>query len=425
MKFKSLVFAALVSFCLPQIASSQQKCNVEGTVINRPKSKYALMIESGRDFRITRFKGDTIKNGKFSFTIPADTVRQYEIMFDDEMSNGAWRTRKFFAEPGTVKLVYHGENEENKDHVEATTPANLQLIAMQRLMAEKYRPQLEPLYAAMDSIYDHNLAYSDEAASLYRKIRNTSDRHERDSLFEIWNKLRKTLGDMFYSDAHNDIDAKTKRILQNYYKEQTAFIKANPGIYGLTVLKDNLLYASDLKDPGEQISIFDEVYANNPELATHPYTEEIRVLTDGKAIVPGKRYPNLKFKRTDGSSEEVLSLLGGKPAVIDLWASWCGPCRRHSMELIPLYEKYRGDGFKVIAVARESGNTEEMEAAMKADGYPWESFVDLNDRDSIWRRNGAGNAGGRIILVDGRGIIKAVDPSAEEIEGFLKEEFKH
>ena len=425
MKVKSLLFAALVTFCLPQMVSSQQKCNVEGTVINRPKSKYALMIESGRDFRITGFKGDTIKNGKFFFTIPADTVRQYEIMFDDEMSNGAWRTRKFFAEPGTVKLVYHGENEENKDHVEATTPANLQLIAMQRLMAEKYRPQLEPLYAAMDSIYDHNLAYSDEAASLYKKIRNTSDRHERDSLFEIWNKLRKTLGDKFYSDAHNDIDAKTKRILQNYYKEQTAFIKANPGIYGLTVLKDNLLYASDLKDTGEQISIFDEIYANNPGLATHPYTEEIRVLTDGKAIVPGKRYPNLKFRRADGSSEEVLSLLGGKPAVIDLWASWCGPCRRHSMELIPLYEKYRGDGFKVIAVARESGNTEEMEAAMKADGYPWESFVDLNDRDSIWRRNGAGNAGGRIILVDGRGIIKAVDASAEEIEGFLKEEFKH
>lgn len=149
------------------------------------------------------------------------------------------------------------------------------------------------------------------------------------------------------------------------------------------------------------------------------------MLTDGKAIVPGKRYPNLKFRRADDSATEVLSLLGGRPAVIALWASWCGPCRRHSMELIPLYEKYRGDGFKVIAVARESGNTEDMEAAMKTDGYPWESFVDLNDRDSIWRRNGAGNAGGRIILVDGRGIIKAVDPSAEEIEGFLKEEFKH
>lgn len=95
MKAKSLLFAALVALGLPQMVSSQQKCNVEGTVINRPKSKYALMIESGRDFRITGFKGDTIKNGKFSFTIPADTVRQYEIMFDDEMSNGAWRTRKF------------------------------------------------------------------------------------------------------------------------------------------------------------------------------------------------------------------------------------------------------------------------------------------------------------------------------------------
>lgn len=82
--------------------------------------------------------------------------------------------------------------------------------------------------------------------------------------------MRKTLGDKFYSDAHNDIDAKTKRILQNYYHEQTAFIKANPGIYGLTVLKDNLLYESDLKDTGEQISIFDEVYASNPDSPLTP-----------------------------------------------------------------------------------------------------------------------------------------------------------
>ncbi|MDE7096848.1 MAG: redoxin family protein, partial [Muribaculaceae bacterium] len=102
---------------------------------------------------------------------------------------------------------------------------------------------------------------------------------------------------------------------------------------------------------------------------------------------------------------------------------WCGPCRRHSIELIPVYEKYKDKGFKVIAVARESDNCIAMNKAMKKDGYPWESFVDLNDSDNVWRINRAGNGGGKIILVNSDGLIVGTDIPVDEIKEFLEKSY--
>lgn len=142
-------------------------------------------------------------------------------------------------------------------------------------------------------------------------------------------------------------------------------------------------------------------------------------MIEARNVKAGNRYPDFKVTREDGSTEQISSLLKGNVAVIDLWASWCGPCRRHSIELIPVFEKYKDKGFKVIAVARESDNCIAMNKAMEKDGYPWESFVDLNDSDNVWRINRAGNGGGKIILVNSDGVIVGTDMPIQEIKDFL------
>ena len=89
------------------------------------------------------------------------------------------------------------------------------------------------------------------------------------------------------------------------------------------------------------------------------------------------------------------------------------------MALIPLYEKYRDKGFTVLGVAREASSDKAMRMAIERDGYPWINLIELNDTNNIWKKYRAGNAGGRIVLVDSDGTILAVDPETDEIEAHL------
>ena len=169
------------------------------------------------------------------------------------------------------------------------------------------------------------------------------------------------------------------------------------------------------------IELFESKYKEN--LKDHPYAIEIAEMIEAREVKTGNRYPDFKITREDGSTEQIASLIKGNVAIIDLWASWCGLCRRHLIELIPVYEKYKDKGFKVIAIARESHNCIAMNEAMEKDGYPWKSFVDLNDRDKVWRINRAGNSGGKIILVNSDGIIVGTDMPIQEIKDFLTETY--
>ena len=65
-----------------------------------------------------------------------------------------------------------------------------------------------------------------------------------------------------------------------------------------------------------------------------------------------------------------------------------------------------------------------MENAIKKDGYPWLNLVEMNDRDRIWQKYGAGNGGGRIILVAADGSIVKVDPTAEYVKKYLEDNIK-
>ena len=63
-----------------------------------------------------------------------------------------------------------------------------------------------------------------------------------------------------------------------------------------------------------------------------------------------KRAPNLEFKDLAGKSHAVAELRGSI-AVVNFWATWCGPCRHEMPRLDHFARTWRPRGVEVVGIA--------------------------------------------------------------------------
>jgi thiol-disulfide isomerase/thioredoxin len=54
---------------------------------------------------------------------------------------------------------------------------------------------------------------------------------------------------------------------------------------------------------------------------------------------------------TVGSVEQSLEAYRGQVLILDIWATWCGPCIKEIPDFIKLREKYGSQGFEIICVS--------------------------------------------------------------------------
>lgn len=158
------------------------------------------------------------------------------------------------------------------------------------------------------------------------------------------------------------------------------------------------------------------------KMPEHPYTRLGQIYVMGlNQIRIGGQFVDFEAPDLEGKLVKVSEQIQGKIAVIDLWASWCMPCRAKAKALIPVYEQYKDKGFTVVAVAREFKNTDKMKKAIAADGYPWLQLVELDDARQIWKKYMINNWGGAVFLVDRQGKIRAINPNLEEIRELIND----
>ena len=71
---------------------------------------------------------------------------------------------------------------------------------------------------------------------------------------------------------------------------------------------------------------------------------------------------------------------GDKPAIIDLYADWCGPCRRLSPVLEKLAEKYKD---KIVIYKVNTDKERELAAAFGITSLPTLVFIPLGDTPQV------------------------------------------
>ncbi len=73
--------------------------------------------------------------------------------------------------------------------------------------------------------------------------------------------------------------------------------------------------------------------------------------------------PALAFQDLQGGPHR-LDELRGHPAVVNFWATWCGPCREEMPRLQKLSESYAGQGVRFVAISLDEPETRGKIAAV-------------------------------------------------------------
>ena len=133
-----------------------------------------------------------------------------------------------------------------------------------------------------------------------------------------------------------------------------------------------------------------------------------------------KPVADLKFKDLAGQQQK-LSSLRGSIAVVNFWATWCGPCREELPRLAALKQRYADKGVRFVAIsADEPKNRGKVEQLFHEKELPLEVWLgaDINTLDRL----DLGNALPATLILDADGnAVGRIEGEAREadVTGYL------
>ena len=386
------------------------KCTLKGEVINRPQSSRLILLKAGENSRFNQWQSIPIRNGKFEYVLNCDYEELYQLIFYDEDRQGAWRPIQFISEQGLIHFTLHPMDQFMMNRVEGEAINK----EYQKFNTEE-RDRIEPIYAIFEQLRNKGKYYTPEAQMLLDRIDTIANREERRVLTDQYMRMQ---------EENNHITSAVKQVEDSlnliFINGRLQYVREHPNIAGYSILMSTVSrVVREFKfDILPLMDVYNTVYV--PMYPDHPYMAKIEDLITGSSLKAGTSYIDFTAVDMEGNPVMLSEKITGKPTVLHLWASWCGPCRQKGKELIPVYEEFRDKGLVVIGVARERESFTAAETAINLDGYPWENLVELNDKEQIWFKYGIGNAAGGDFLIDENGTIVAVNPSVDEIINFFK-----
>lgn len=108
----------------------------------------------------------------------------------------------------------------------------------------------------------------------------------------------------------------------------------------------------------------------------------------GAGLEVGQPAPDVEAKRLDSAEVFKLSEQRGKVVILNIWASWCGPCKEEMPALQAYYDKYKAKGLVVLAISMdEPRDGAEVRKVAQTYSFPiaLKSESQLKGLGRIWR----------------------------------------
>lgn len=158
------------------------------------------------------------------------------------------------------------------------------------------------------------------------------------------------------------------------YRYKMNFIKENPESPVALYVAGNLSMTKYGRGAIDQLmSLFPEHVRNS---------EKVKALEERKKAVPvyvGDSYLDIEMLDKDGKEIKLSEVIKpGKYTLLEIWASWCGPCRGDIPHLKDAYMGYHAKGFDIVSVSID-GDKKQWKKALEKEKMPWLQVCDKGD----------------------------------------------
>jgi thiol-disulfide isomerase/thioredoxin len=330
---KLYVFFVLALFIVGCESNSTTK--ITGIVTGIPDNEFVHLKENvPSTLQLISIDSAIIKNGMFSFDLNPKGLDENYLQFGSHK-----KLISFITEEGNITVNFDSQNFEknivggtynNEKFQEYTNQANTYINNIKKFERESHKKLI-------DAQNQNNIA-----------------------LLQTLNKENQKL-----NEAYNTFN---KKFIEN---NKTAYVSlilleklTKQGVYTFQEAKNIFNdFSADLKnaDIGKRLTDY-----FNPEYAVVD-TSIGAVFPDYIANTP---------------QENTVSLYNnlGKITIVDVWASWCPPCRAENPNLVKLYSDYKNKGLQIIGISLDK-NKDSWEKAIKKDQLTWPQLSNLKQWD--------------------------------------------
>lgn len=229
------------------------------------------------------------------------------------------------------------------------------------------------------------------------------------------------------------IEEELQKYKAYFVKEKIKYIRSHPN----SNISSYLLFSIEDEFSIDQLNKYSDLYSDLSEIQKNSYygkrVKEIVENNENFINAVGTRGYDFVSIDKSGNKISLKDLTSNSYILLDMWASWCVPCREEMPFLNTLLNTYRDKGFNIVGISDDYNSNAWEKAIIKDKTQDWihidfgSKLINGNtyDREIILSEYNV-NSFPTSILIDKSGIIIGIfdADTKEELEKKLKLIFK-